>query len=74
MQILTFPGCGTANIELHLNLPSGGETNGPATNPLWIQFAIESVTSSPYFRAVFELGTMHGPKGFAGWTDAPCRR
>jgi hypothetical protein len=34
MQILTFPGCGTAKIELHLNLPSGGEIKGPATKPL----------------------------------------
>jgi hypothetical protein len=74
MQILTFPGCGTAKIELHLNLLRGGVVKGPATKPLWIQFAIESVTSSPYFSATFELGTMHGPKGFARWTDAPCCR
>jgi hypothetical protein len=61
-------------MELHRKFFRGGEIKGPAMKPFSTQLAIESVTSSPYFTATFELGTWHGPSCLMVLTEAPFLR
>ncbi len=70
-QILTLSGCRTARIEFDLKLLVGGLLNGPATKPLLIHEAMESVTSTPYLVAFVEFGTEHGPRSFDKLRGAP---
>ncbi len=57
IQILIFPGCGTARIEFTLKFSNRGELNGPDTNPFFIQVQILSVTYIPLSVAAFEFFT-----------------
>ncbi len=70
-QILTLSGCGTAKIVFDLKFFIGGLLNGPATKPLLIHEAMESVSSMPYFAAFVEFGTEHGPRFLDKWRGAP---
>ncbi len=70
MQIRVLFGCGTASMELTLNLGSGGLSKGPATNFFVIQVAMVSVTDAPNSKDFFEFFTMQGPKGFF-WNAGP---
>jgi hypothetical protein len=69
MQIRVLFGCGTANMELTLNLGSGGLSNGPATNFFVIHVAMVSVTDAPNSKDFFEFFTM-GPMGLF-WNAGP---
>ncbi len=73
-QILTLSGWATARIELDLKFFVGGLLKGPATKPLVIQEAMESVTSEPNLMAFLEFGTEQGPIFFDRWIGAPLVR
>jgi hypothetical protein len=70
-QILTLSGWATAKIEFDLKFFVGGLLNGPATKPLLIHEAMESVTSVPNLMAFLEFGTEQGPIFFDRWSGAP---
>ncbi len=70
-QILTLSGWATAKIEFDLKLFVGGLLKGPATKPLLIHEAMESVTSEPNLMAFFEFGTEQGPIFLDRWSGAP---
>ncbi len=70
MQILIFPGCGTARIEFVLKSFNGGELNGPDIYPFLTQVQMLSVISLPLSNGAVEFLTVQlGRK--LDWSEGP---